>query len=98
MMQSLLLLASLASLASAIDPPPAGMTWVDCKHYQLCCDNNICTNNCRLRPSCADAFNQPAPWGPIGQMICEGYFQYTCCRDADGCGDPVSIMPGVRSC
>lgn len=82
-MMKLLVLAVSTAVASAV---PA--SYVECKHYKFCCDNEICTNNCASRPVCDPMPHQGVPWMPVAIGICESYFGYDCSQDAICCGDP----------
>ena len=84
---ALLLVSTVVGVTTAVPAPWYG-TFTECKHYAFCCDEEICNNNCEYRPICDPWPDQGTPSLPIAIDICEKYFQYDCCRDANGCGDP----------
>ena len=51
----------------------------DCKVYHICCDHDVCENNCCDMPDCSEYGWDLAPLPTfIATMICESYFGYEC--------------------
>ena len=90
-----LMIASLSLIAAYAAPADTASQGEQCKMSKLCCGNEVCNNDCTWRSECEDYpdVGQSMPFN-ISTPICESFYEYTCCREANGCGDPVSDREG----